>query len=96
MTTIIYGQSIAVNARARRHARRRAAALERDSLEKIVDADVSVRPVVDAPATSHHLSRIDKAVNSPSLRERNKSGTVCLPAVALYAGGRRKHYKRKE
>ena len=37
-----------------------------------------------------HLSRIEKAVISPSLRDRHESTSVCLPDVSLYQAGHRK------
>ncbi|AUX93581.1 regulator [Mixta gaviniae] len=81
MTTISYGTSVAVNAKARRHARRRAAAMQREYLESIIDAAFGVSPAAAAPPR-----RVDKAVNLPSLREKPYKGAVCLPGVALYAG----------
>lgn len=34
--------------------------------------------------------RVEKAVISPSLRDRHEGGAVCLPEVALYNAGNRK------
>lgn len=37
--------------------------------------------------------RVEKAVISPSLRDRHESTSVCLPDVALYQAGHRKARK---
>lgn len=37
-----------------------------------------------------HISRIEKAVSSPSLRDRHESTSVCLPEIALFNAGYRK------
>jgi len=37
-----------------------------------------------------HLSRIEKACSSPSLRDRHESTSVCLPEIALFNAGYRK------
>ncbi|KAA5932355.1 MULTISPECIES: hypothetical protein [unclassified Pantoea] len=37
-----------------------------------------------------HISRIEKAVSSPSLRDRHESTSVCLPEIAIYNAGFRK------
>lgn len=37
-----------------------------------------------------HLSRIEKAVISPSLRDRHESTSVCLPEIAIFNAGYRK------
>lgn len=36
-----------------------------------------------------HLSRIEKAVISPSLRDRHESTSQCLPEIAIFAAGYR-------
>lgn len=43
MTTITYGSSVKETAKSRRHARRRAAAIERDNLEGVIDAAFGVK-----------------------------------------------------
>lgn len=90
MTVITYGKSVTENAKARRHARRRAVAIERERIESIIDAAFGIEAVEAAPAIEHHMSRIEKAVSSPSLRDRNEGGAVCLPSVAIYNAGYRK------
>lgn len=90
MTVITYGKSVTENAKSRRHARRRAAAMERERIESIIDAAFGIEAVEAAPVVEHHMSRIDKAVSSPSLRDRNDGGAVCLPSVAIYSAGFRK------
>lgn len=45
MTTITYGSSVKETAKSRRHARRRAAAIERDNLEGVIDAAFGVKTV---------------------------------------------------
>ncbi|WP_459213543.1 transcriptional antitermination N peptide [Pantoea anthophila] len=37
-----------------------------------------------------HISRIEKACSSPSLRDRHESTSVCLPSVAIFQVGHRK------
>ena len=90
MTVINYGKSVTENAKSRRHARRRAVAMERERIESIIDAAFGIEVVEVAPAAEHHMSRIEKAVSSPSLRDRNEGGAVCLPTVAIYSAGHRK------
>lgn len=41
-------------------------------------------------AGKQHISRIEKAVSSPSLRDRHESTSVCLPEIALFNAGYRK------
>lgn len=41
-------------------------------------------------AGHQHISRIEKAVSSPSLRDRHESTSVCLPEIALFKAGYRK------
>lgn len=43
MTIITYGSSVKETAKSRRHARRRAAAIERDNLEGVIDAAFGIR-----------------------------------------------------
>lgn len=40
-------------------------------------------------AGTQHISRIEKAVISPSLRERHESTSQCLPEIAIFAAGYR-------
>lgn len=40
-------------------------------------------------AAHQHISRIEKACSSPSLRDRHESTSVCLPDVAIYNAGHR-------
>ncbi|WP_192072859.1 hypothetical protein IFU33_07650 [Pantoea agglomerans] len=40
-----------------------------------------------------HISRIQKACSSPSLRDRHESTSQCLPEVAFYQAGFRKIIK---
>lgn len=44
----------------------------------------------DQVAGPQHISRIEKAVSSPSLRDRHESTSVCLPEIALFNAGYRK------
>jgi len=41
-------------------------------------------------AGQQHISRIEKACSSPSLRGRHESTSVCLPEIALFNAGYRK------
>lgn len=41
-------------------------------------------------AGPQHISRIEKACSSPSLRDRHESTSVCLPEIALFNAGYRK------
>lgn len=41
-------------------------------------------------AGTQHISRIEKACSSPSLRDRHESTSVCLPEIALFNAGYRK------
>jgi hypothetical protein len=36
-----------------------------------------------------HISRIEKACSSPSLRDRHESTSQCLPEIAIFAAGYR-------
>ena len=92
MTVITYGTSVKETAKTRRHARRRAVAIDRERIESIIDAAFGTQPEVAAVEVKH-LSRIEKAVISPSLRDRHESTSVCLPDVAIYAAGHRKPTK---
>ncbi|MET3814539.1 regulator [Pantoea sp. UYEF8] len=89
MTVITYGTSVKENAKSRRHARRRAVAMDRDRIESIIDTAFGIEPEVVAIQVKH-ISRIEKACISPSLRDRHEGGAVCLPEVALYNAGNRK------
>lgn len=40
-------------------------------------------------AGKQHISRIEKACSSPSLRDRHESTSVCLPEIALFNAGYR-------
>jgi len=40
-------------------------------------------------AAHQHISRIEKACSSPSLRDRHESTSVCLPEIALFNAGYR-------
>lgn len=40
-----------------------------------------------------HISRIEKACSSLSLRDRHESTSVCLPEIALFNAGYRKTRK---
>ena len=93
MTIITYGSSVKETAKTRRHARRRAEAIERDNLESIIDAAFGVEPVAAAPVAVKRIGRIEKAVCSPSLRPLPTIGAMCLPAVAIYSAGHRKARK---
>lgn len=88
MTVITYGTSVKENAKSRRHARRRAVAMDRDRIESIIDTAFGIEPEVVAIQVKH-ISRIEKACISPSLRDRHESTSVCLPDVAIYNAGYR-------
>jgi len=88
MTVITYGTSTKQSAKSRRHARRRAVAMDRERIESIIDTAFSIEPEVVAIEVKH-ISRIEKAVISPSLRDRHESTSVCLPDVAIYNAGHR-------
>lgn len=90
MTIITYGKSVSENAKTRRHARRRAVAMERERIESIIDAAFGVEPEVIQADKKSHVSRVSKAVCSPSLRSKHESTSVCLPEVAQFAAGYRK------
>lgn len=92
MTVITYGKSVTENAKSRRHSRRRAVAMDRERIESIIDAAFGTQPEVVAVEVKH-ISRIEKAVSSPSLRDRHESTSVCLPSVAIYSAGFRKQRK---
>lgn len=63
MTVITYGKSVTENAKSRRHARRRGAAMDRERIESIIDAAFGIEAVEAAPAVEHHMNRIEKAVS---------------------------------
>lgn len=88
MTVITYGTSVKETAKTRRHARRRAVAIDRERIESIIDAAFGTQPEVVAVEVKH-LSRIEKAVISPSLRDRHESTSQCLPEIAIFAAGYR-------
>lgn len=73
MTVITYGTSVKENAKSRRHARRRAVAMDRERIESIIDTAFGIEPEVVAIEVKH-ISRIEKAVSSPSLRDRRQQG----------------------
>jgi hypothetical protein len=92
MATIIYSKSVAPrgNAKTRRQARRREAAIERDSLCEIIDA-------VFGAECKQAQNRVEKAVTTiegkmkPARTEKvQPSAGQCLPNVAIYAAGHRK------
>ncbi|WP_017346150.1 transcriptional antitermination N peptide [Pantoea sp. A4] len=89
MTAITYGSSVKETAKTRRHARRRAAAIERDGICSIIDTVFGIEPEVVA-VTARPTNRVSRATSSPSLRDRHESGANCLPEVAIYAAGYRK------
>ncbi|ORM72400.1 hypothetical protein HA48_14690 [Pantoea wallisii] len=89
MTVITYGKSVTENAKTRRHARRRAVAIERDTICSIIDAAFGIEPEAVAVAPKH-MTRVERATTSPSLREKHESTAMCLPDVALYQAGHRK------
>ena len=41
-------------------------------------------------AGQQHITRIEKACSSPSLRDRHESMSVCMPEIALFNAGYRK------
>jgi len=88
MTVITYGTSVKETAKTRRHARRRAMAIDRERIESIIDTAFGIEPKVVAIEVKH-ISRIEKAVISPPLRDRHESTSVCLPDVAIYNAGYR-------
>jgi len=87
LTTITYGSSVKETAKTRRHARRRAVAVERGKLESIIDEAFGVEAVEIAPVAVKHLSRVLKAVNAPTMRNKPQpsADNLCLGRVALYA-----------
>lgn len=97
MATIIYGKSVAPreNAKSRRLARRRDAAIERDALCAVI-AKAFGEPV--EVETKTQQSRVDKALGSidykmkPARSDKDapQSGAICLPNVAIYSAGHRK------
>lgn len=95
MATIIYGKSVAPreNAKSRRLARRREAAIERDALCAVIDAAFGETPAIEAKVAQ---GRVDKALSTieykmkPVRGEKKSSGAMCLPNVAIYSAGHRK------
>ncbi len=88
MTVITYGTSVKENAKSRRHARRRAVAMDRERIESIIDTAFGIETEVVAVEVKH-ISRIEKACSSPSLRDRHESTSQCLPEIAIFAAGYR-------
>lgn len=94
MTVITYGQSVfAGNAKTRRHERRRAAAIERDTIGNIIDSVFGFA----APEASQEASvtgcrdRVQQALRAPNWRQpKEETGSACLPQVAIYSAGHRK------
>ncbi|WP_439212184.1 hypothetical protein [Duffyella gerundensis] len=78
MTIILYGRVSRETAKARRHARRRAAGLTAKRHEKARHAEKT------AAGYARSCCRIEKAVNAPSLRDTATAGALCLPGVAIY------------
>jgi len=69
MTVITYGTSVKKTAKTRRHARRRAVAMDRERIESIIDTAFGIEPEVVAIEVKH-ISRIEKACSCPSLRDK--------------------------
>lgn len=94
MTTITYGQSVfAGNAKTRRHERRRAAAIERDTIGNIIDTvfGISASEASQEPGITGCKNRVEQALRAPNWREpKEDTGSACLSQVALYAAGHRK------
>ena len=88
MTVITYGTSVKETAKTRRHARRRAVAMDRERIESIIDTAFGIEPEVVAIEVKL-ISRLEKAVISPSLRDRHESTSKCLPESAIFAAGYR-------
>lgn len=88
MTVITYGTSVKENAKSRRHARRRAVAIDRERIESIIDTAFGIEPEI-VEIQVKRISRIEKAVISPSLRDRHESTSVCLPEIAIFNAGYR-------
>ncbi|MDN4131881.1 regulator [Pantoea ananatis] len=88
MTVITYGTTVKENAKSRRHARRRAVAMDRERIESIIDKAFGIEQEA-AVAAARPVTRISRAINSPSLRSKHESGSACLPEVAKYAAGYR-------
>lgn len=59
MTIITYGSSVKETAKSRRHARRRAAAIERDNLEGVIDAAFGIRALSAAEERERVAKRKD-------------------------------------
>ena len=89
MTVITYGSSVKETAKTRRHARRRAAAIERDSICSIIDAAFGIQPEA-VEVVTRPITRVARATSAPSLREKHESSSQCLPEIAIYAAGYRK------
>ena len=61
MTTITFGKSVKETAKSRRHARRRAAAIERDNLEGVIDAAFGVKTLSLADKRMKAQQRVKSA-----------------------------------
>lgn len=94
MTVITYGQSVfAGNAKTRRHERRRAAAIERDTIGNIIDSVFGFA----APEAHQEASvtgcrdRVVQALRAPNWRQPKEevTGSICIPQVAIYNAGHR-------
>lgn len=64
MTVITYGSSSLDNAKTRRHARRRAAAMELERIGGILEAAFGLEPEDKVEAVSKPVNRVVKAVSS--------------------------------
>ena len=74
MTTITYGQSVfAGNAKTRRHERRRAAAIERDTVFGISAPEASQEPGITGCK-----NRVEQALRAPNWREPKETAFVTL------------------
>lgn len=67
---------------------RRMAAFNARKASEAIEQTRFERRIVSALSSCNQ--RVEKAVLSPSLRDRHESGAACLPEVALYAAGYRK------
>lgn len=92
MTVITYGSSSLDNAKTRRHARRRAAAMELERFGGILEAAFGLEPEDKVEAVSKPVNRVGKALTLPRqvTQYRPSADNICLPKVALYNAGFRK------
>lgn len=96
MTVITYGSSSFSNTKTRRHERRKAAAIERDTISNIIDSIFGLS-AQDEPQEELRkvASRVDKAIDTSEYKMKPRSkpeqytGSVCLPEVAIFAAGHR-------